>query len=93
MWIQQLTEFIANSQNQLEIKRATAVKMLLLGYKHREIMPILDVSSRFLSKWKRVFFQEGTEGLKVKYKGRTGLLNEQPKDWFENFIFSVILSL
>ncbi|MBD2458365.1 hypothetical protein H6G80_30395 [Nostoc sp. FACHB-87] len=45
MWIQWLEDFIKNSQEQREIKRATAVKMLLYGYKHEEIMPILGVSS------------------------------------------------
>ncbi|GCL37681.1 transposase [Sphaerospermopsis reniformis] len=45
MWIQLLEDFIKNSQEPREIKRATAVKMLLRGYKHEEIMPILDVSS------------------------------------------------
>ncbi len=77
MWMQSLTEFIDNTKNQLEIQRATAVKMLLSGYTHKEIMPILGVSSGFLSKYKKAFFQDGTEGLKVKYKGSQGLLSSE----------------
>ncbi len=77
MWMRSLTEFIDNTKNKLEIQRATAVKMLLSGYTHKEIMPILGVSSGFLSKYKKAFFQDGIEGLKVKYKGSQGLLSSE----------------
>ncbi len=77
MWIQSLDNFIKYSQDKLEITRATAVKMLLCGYKHKEIMPILGVSSGFISKWKKAFFQNGVEGLKLAYKGSKGFLDIQ----------------
>ncbi len=77
MWIQLLEDFIKNSQNKLEITRATAVKMLLCGYRHQDIMPILGVSSGFISKWKKAFFQQGVEGLKLAYKGSKGFLYSQ----------------
>lgn len=79
MWIQLLEDFIKNSQEQREIKRATAVKMLLYGYKHEEIMPILGVSSGFISTWKKAFFQKGVEGLKLGYKGSDGRLSANQK--------------
>ncbi|PPJ64955.1 hypothetical protein CUN59_01875 [Cuspidothrix issatschenkoi CHARLIE-1] len=50
--MQLLADFIKNSNQPREIKRATAVKMLLSGYKHEEIMPILGVSSGFISTYK-----------------------------------------
>ena len=77
MWIQSLEDFIKNSQHKLEITRAIAVKMLLCGYRHQEIMPILGVSSGFISKWKKAFFQNGVEGLKLAYKGSKGFLDIQ----------------
>lgn len=77
MWIQSLEDFIKNSQDKLEITRAIAVKMLLRGYKHKEIMPILGVSSGFISKWKKAFFQNGVESLKLAYKGSKGFLDIQ----------------
>lgn len=49
--------------------------MLLCGYKHQEIMPILGVSSGFISKWKKAFFQSGVESLKLAYQGSVGLLS------------------
>jgi putative transposase len=50
--------------------------MLLCGYKHEEIMPILGVSSGFISTWKKAFFKNGVDGFKLGYKGNKGLLNE-----------------
>ncbi|OKH58208.1 transposase [Scytonema sp. HK-05] len=65
---QSLTEFIENSSDFREIKRALAVKMLLEGYKHAAIQSLVNVSSGFINKWKQAFFQGGVEGLKLAYK-------------------------
>lgn len=53
--------------------------MLLEGYKHQAIESILGVSSGFISKWKKVFFNCGLDGLKLAYKGSQGLLNAQQR--------------
>jgi putative transposase len=79
MWMRSLEEFIENSQDQREIKRALAVKMLLCGQKHSTIMPILGVCSGFISKWKKAFFQNGVEGLKLAHKGSKGLMSLQQR--------------
>lgn len=50
--------------------------MLLCGYKHEEIMPILGVSSGFISTYKKAFFQLGVEGLKLGHKGSKGFLDD-----------------
>lgn len=67
---------IGHSQDKREITRAMAVKMLC-GYKHKEIMPILGVSSGYISTWKKAFFQNGVNGLKLAYKGSKGFLDKQ----------------
>lgn len=74
-----LDEFIENSQDKREVQRAIAVKMLLSGYKHEQIMPILGVSSGFISKWKKAFFKNGVEGLKLAYRGSVGLLSQKQR--------------
>ena len=79
MWLQALDDFIKNSQDKREITRAIAVKMLLCGYKHKEIMPILDVSSGFITTCKKAFFKDGVDGLKLAYKGSKGLLEPQQR--------------
>ena len=77
MWMRSLTEFIENSLDFREIKRALAVKMLLEGYKHAAIQSVLGVSSGFISKWKQAFFQGGVEGLKLASKGSQGFLEPE----------------
>ena len=47
MWMRSLDELIENSQDKREVQRAIAVKMLLCGYKHEQIMSVLGVSSGF----------------------------------------------
>ncbi len=42
-------------------------------------MPILGVSSGFLSKYKKAFFLHGVEGLKLAHKGSIGILNQQQR--------------
>ena len=74
-----LTEFIEKSLDLREVKRAIAVKMLLSGYKHQAIMPILGVSSGFISKCKKAFFLHGVEGLKLAHKRSIGILNQQER--------------
>jgi putative transposase len=59
MWIKSITKFIESSQDNGDIKRANAVNMPLCGYSHGAIMPILGISSCFISKWKKSFFQMG----------------------------------
>lgn len=83
-----LETFIEENQDPREIKRALSVKMCLLGYKHREIMPILGVSSGFISKWKQIFQKFGVQGLKLNYKGSKIYLESREKqeviNWLKN---------
>jgi len=51
--------------------------MLLSGYKDEAIMPIMGVSSGFISKCKKAFFLHGVEGLKLAHKGSIGILYQQ----------------
>ena len=43
---------IINSSENLEVKRALAVKMILHDFKTTDICYLLDVSDSFVSKWK-----------------------------------------
>jgi len=71
MWMRSLTEFIKKSQDKRQVKRAIAVKMLLSGYKHEAIIPILGVSSGLITKCKnaltflRIFSQIKYESYSV----------------------------
>jgi putative transposase len=85
--MEELEAFIETNPDPRELKRALAVKMTLQGYKHREIIKILQVSSRFISKWKQEYIILGVKALKLNYKGSKGYLSEPEKQqvllWLE----------
>ena len=63
-----------------EIKRAIAVKMIILGFKTQDICDVLDVSDSFVSKWKTIYENEGAGGLRLRYKGGAGFLTESQRN-------------
>lgn len=86
--MEELNTFIESNPDPRELKRAIAVKMTLQGYRHQEIITVLQVSSGFISKWKQVFVLSGIKGLKLKHQGSRGYLSQLEKEqvlkWLEN---------
>ena len=72
----ELEEFIEANRDARELKRGVSVQMYLEGYKHREIKDILGVGSGYISKWTKVYTEQGIEGLLLGYKGKSGYLSE-----------------
>ncbi|RKZ52641.1 MAG: hypothetical protein DRR16_19005 [Candidatus Parabeggiatoa sp. nov. 3] len=72
-----LEEIIANSKDTFDIKRALAVKMIIQGVSVKDIEDILQVSDSFISKWKVIYAEEGSEGLLLKYHGKKSYLDEE----------------
>lgn len=70
---------IIDSKENLEMKRALAVKMVLIGFKTKDICRILGVSDAFVSKWKIIYENEGPEALRLQYKGGKGFLTEDER--------------
>jgi putative transposase len=85
--MKELDAFIESNREPRELKRGLAVRMTLNGYKHREIIKILQVSSGFISKWKQEYILNGIEGLKLKHQGSRGYLSQSEKQevllWLE----------
>ncbi len=85
--MEKLNAFIESNPDPRELKRAIAVRMTLEGYKHQEIIRLLQISSGFISKWKQEFIINGIEGLKLNYKGSRGYLSQLEKQqvllWLE----------
>lgn len=75
--IEDLLEFIEQTQDARELKRALAVKMTLQGILQREIMALLQVTSGFISKWKGIYERQGAEALKLGYQGGASYLSEE----------------
>lgn len=73
-------EAIIDAPEGREIKRAIAVKMVVLGFKTKDICDVLDVSDSFVSKWKTIYENEGADGRRLHYKGGTGFLTESQRN-------------
>ncbi|EDX71110.1 hypothetical protein MC7420_4297 [Coleofasciculus chthonoplastes PCC 7420] len=78
--IDELANFINQTKETKEIKRALAVKMILEGKSYREVKELLKVSHSFISQWKNQALFQGVESLKLQYKGRAGYLKSEEKE-------------
>ncbi|MEQ8971720.1 MAG: IS630 family transposase [Coleofasciculus sp. C1-SOL-03] len=78
--IDELADFINQTKETKEIKRALAVKMILEGKSYREVKELLKVSHSFISQWKNQALFQGVESLKLQYKGRQSYLKLEEKD-------------
>ena len=74
--LQDLLDFIQQTQDARELKRALAVKMTLQGTLQKEIMSLLQVTSGFISKWKGIYEEQGAKALKLGYQGGASYLSE-----------------
>ncbi len=84
--MEELQNFINSSRHSMEIKRALAIRMLLLKYKVKDVCIILDVSDSFVNKWKFIYEQDGIEGLKLGYTGREPYLSKEEQKEIVNYI-------
>lgn len=85
--MEELSEFIENTPDSRELKRALAVKMVVQGYSYYQIRDTLLISIGFVSKWKQIFAEQGIAGLKLKYTGSVSYLNQEQTqavvDWLK----------
>lgn len=77
--ISELNDFINQTKEGREIKRALAVKMILEGKSYHEIKELLQVSHSFISLWKNQALFFGVESLKLQFKGTKGKLKPEEK--------------
>lgn len=77
---EELQEFIEANRDARELKRGVSVQMYLEGYKHREIKDILGVGSGYISKWTKIYVEQGLEGLLLGYQGKSGYLSEMQNE-------------
>jgi putative transposase len=83
----ELSQFIHSNPDARELKRALAVQMVQQRHKHRQIQSVLQVCSAFISKWNRLYKQQGVAGLRLRYQGSQPYLNakqhQQVLAWLE----------
>jgi transposase len=82
-----LNEFLRATHDAREFKRALAVKLALLDYDYTFIAEMLCVDLSFISKWKRIFREQGIDALLLQYKGYHGRLTTEQRqaviDWIK----------
>jgi putative transposase len=79
--MEELLNFIDTARDARELKRALAVKLTLEGYVHAEIIKILNITSGFISKWKQAFEAYGVDGILLGYRGSTGYLYKEQRQF------------
>jgi putative transposase len=76
----ELNNFINSNPDSRELKRALAVKMVLIENKSvKEVQQLLNVSKSAVSRWKLAYQGQGLDGLRLKYKGSEGRLKAEKK--------------
>ena len=84
--ISELNDFINQTKEAKEIKRALAVKMILEGKSYHEVKELLQVSHSFISMWKNQALFCGVESLKLQFKGTKSELKPEEKDQVINWL-------
>ena len=72
-----LTDFIQDSKNARELKRALAVKMVLQGKPYSQITKLLGIHKSSITNWKQKFAAQGLEGIKLGHQGSKSYLTAQ----------------
>ncbi|NJL54816.1 transposase [bacterium] len=75
-----LNQFLDETRDTREYKRALAVKMAHAGIAYETIAAMLQVSKPFISKWKRIYAEAGAEGLRMGYRGTISYLSTEQRD-------------
>lgn len=75
----ELTDFIQSNPDARELKRALAVQMVHQHYPYRQIQAVLKISVGFITKWKQIYEQQGTRGLRLGYQGSQGYLTPEQR--------------
>jgi putative transposase len=75
----ELTDFLNETNDIREYKRAMAVHMVNQGSASTTIGQVLQVSPSCISKWKRIFTEAGADALKRRYRGSSGYLMDEQR--------------
>jgi putative transposase len=71
-----LLNFMEQTSDPREQKRAIAVRMRLKNYSRDQVAELLNVGPDYVTKWTSIFKQEGVVGLTMGYQGSNGYLSK-----------------
>jgi len=75
-----LHQFLEETRDTREYRRAVAVQMARQGIDYDTITAVLSVSKAFISKWTGIYAEQGAEGLHMGYHGSVGYLTAAQRD-------------
>jgi putative transposase len=84
--MESLKNFIQNTREARELKRALAIQMSLSKRPWDEITQELGVSRSFISKWRSHFKKHGVSVLSMGHQGSKGYLNVEQKKQILNWL-------
>jgi hypothetical protein len=73
-------QFLDETRDTREYKRALAVTMAQQGIAYDTITAVLQVSKSFISKWKGIYTKQGVAGFRMGYRGSVGYLTADQRD-------------
>jgi putative transposase len=76
---EELSQFLRETRDAREYKRALAVKLSATDLPYETISRLLDVSPSFISKWKRIYHEQGITGFQMGYLGSSSYLTEEER--------------
>ncbi len=74
-----LMNFMEQTSDPRELKRAIAVRMRLKNHSREQVAELLNVGPDYVTKWSGIFRQAGVAGLKIGYQGSSGYLNDDER--------------
>lgn len=75
----EIDEIINSSRDAREVKRALSVKMSFGSLPVSQICEFLGVSGPFVSKWRRIYQEQGADGLLLGYEGGQSYLTPKQR--------------
>ena len=74
-----LSDFLRTTRDAREYKRGLAVQMAQQEFAYAAISQLLQVSEPFISKWKKLYAEQGVDGLRLGYRGSESYLTEHQR--------------
>ncbi len=81
-----LGQMIAEARDARELKRALSVKMVLAGMATGAIGELLQVTPRYVRKWRGRYEREGVEALRMRYRGSESYLSVEQRQELEDWL-------
>jgi transposase len=75
-----LHQFLEETRDTREYRRAVAVQMARQGIDYDTITAVLSVSKAFISKWIGIYAEQGVAGLRMGYHGSVGYLTTAQRE-------------